>query len=190
MNKDTLLKLLTSKRLSKSEILELVDQLYKKPQLVGVLLHAIWIEDKDGGFNASWVFDHLMRKNLDLVLPFIRDFVHGIKNLTSESCIRPMAHSTQMLMERYFIKKDPNYIKALDKDLLDILVEVCFDWLLEDHKVATKVFSMTSLYHLGARFSWIHPELKSILQKTITQGTAGYQNRAAKLLDKLLVLGV
>lgn len=167
--------------------MELVGQLSKKPQLVGVLLNAIWAEDKDGGFNASWVFDHLMRKNLDLVLPFTQDFILGIKNLTSESCIRPMAHTTQMLMESYFVRKKPNFIKALDKELLDILVEVCFDWLLEDHKVATKVFSMSCLYHLGARFKWIHPELKSILQKTITQGTAGYQNRAGKLLHKLEV---
>ena len=190
MTKNELKKALTAGRLSKPGILELVEQLSATPQLVGPLLDAIWVEDKEGGFNASWVFDHLMRKNLDFILPFTSEFVQGIKNLTSESCIRPMAHTCQMLMESYFEKKDPSFIAAMDQKLLEALVEVCFDWLLEDHKVAAKVFSMTSLYHLGKRFEWIHPELKSVLQKTIASGTAGYKSRARKLLDKLISLGV
>ena len=143
------------------------------------------MEDKEGGFNASWAFDHLMRKKLDFILPFIPEFVHGLKDLTSESCIRPMAHTCQMLMETYFEKKDPSFLKAVDQEKLEVLVEVCFDWLIEDHKVATKVFAMTSLYYLGKKFDWIHPELKSLLQKTIASGTAGYKSRAGKLLHQL-----
>ncbi len=190
MNKNQLHEVLTSRRLSKPRILELVEQLSTAPQLVGTLLDTIWVEDKEGNFNASWVFDHLMRKNLDFILPYISEFVHGLKGLTSESCIRPMAHTCQMLMETYFKKKDASFMAAMDQETLEALVEVCFDWLLEDHKVATKVFSMTSLYHLGKRFQWIHPELKSVLQKSIASGTAGYKNRARKLLDKLILLGI
>ena len=133
------------------------------------------------------VFDHLMRKHLDFVLPFIPEFIHGIQGLTSESCMRPMAHTCQMLTESYFVKQEPRFIKAMDPESLETLVEVCFDWLIEDHKVATKVFSMTSLYYLGKRFEWIHPELKNVLQNTIAQGTAGYKSRAGKLLHQLEV---
>ena len=62
---------LTSGRLSKEKIMLLVAELHHTPTLVKNLLDVIWIEDKEGTFNASWVFDHLMRKKLDYLLPYI-----------------------------------------------------------------------------------------------------------------------
>lgn len=185
MTKEQLHLRLNSGRLSKNQILELVQELLHTPNLVGELLKAIWIEDKKNKFNASWVFDHLMRKKLDLILPIVEDFANGLENLESESCIRPMAHVCELLALAKYKKQNPKYITGLSNNVLEKIVSACFDWLIGTQKVAAKVFAMTSLLHLGTEFKWIHPELKPILEKSITKGTVGYKNRAQKVIKAL-----
>lgn len=185
MTKEQLHLRLNSGRLSKNQILELVEELLQTPNLVGELLQAIWIEDKKNDFNASWVFDHLMRKNLDFILPFVEDFADGLENLESESCIRPMAHVCELLVLAKYKKKNPIYITGLSSGVLEKMVSACFDWLIGTRKVAAKVFAMTSLLHLGTEFKWIHPELKPVLENSIATGTVGYKNRAQKTLEAL-----
>lgn len=167
--------------------MDLVDDLYEAPELVNTLLKAIWMEDKGGTFTASWVFDYLMRKDLDLLLPYITEFTDGLEKLKSESCIRPVAHVCELLVLESYKKKNSDYIEALDTNALTKIVAACFDWLMGSKKVASKVFAMTCLLHLGKQFKWIHPELKSILEHTIPYGTVGYKNRAQKTLMALKI---
>lgn len=190
INKEQLHKKLTSGRLSKPHVLQLVEELYQAPQLVGELLKAVWVEDKENTFNASWVFDHLMRKKLPFILPFIEDFANGLGNLESESCIRPMAHTCELLVLAKYKNKDPKYITGLTRDITEKIVAANFDWLLGSKKVAAKVFAMTSLLYLGTEYTWIHSELKPFLENSINSGTVGYKTRARKTLDKLIDLGV
>jgi hypothetical protein len=179
---------LTTGRLSKQKIMLLVDDLLQAPELVGTLLKAIWVEDKNNTFNASWVFDHLMRKKLDYLLPYIDDFTNGLENLDSESCIRPMAHVCELIVLKRYKTKDKAYAEGIRAQTMEKIVSACFDWLIGSRKVAAKVFAMTSLLHLGTEFKWIHPELKPILENSINSGTVGYKNRAQKTLKALETL--
>lgn len=189
MTKSELLQRLNSGRLSKTQIDTLVKELITNSDLTKPLLEEIFRQDKLNDFNASWVFDHLMRKKLVYLLPFIEEFTSRLDNLTSESCIRPIAHVCQMLCESYFVKNDIIFKKSMKKNHLEYLVNACFDWLIGEHKMAAKVFSMTSLLYLGEKFDWIHPELKMVLESTVPNGSAGYKNRGKKTLDKLVALG-
>lgn len=188
MDKEELYLALNSWRLSKPKIDHLVQTLEHHPDLVEVLLDTIYQEDKEGTFNASWVFDHLMRKRLAFLLPQLDKFCSGLATLQSESCIRPMAHVCQMITEAYFKKKDSSFRKKVTEIHLDQMVTACFDWLIGEHKMAAKVFAMTSLLHLGKKFEWIHPELRSVLEQSMGDGTAGYRNRAEKTLNALVRL--
>ncbi|MDF0716248.1 adenylosuccinate lyase [Muricauda sp. 334s03] len=190
MTEEQLHIVLNSGRISKSKIDGLVLQLEKKPQLALVLYHEVLLEDKEGTFNASWTFDHLMRKDPSLVLPFFDDFVNGLSELKTESCVRPIAHVCEMVCEAYFNKKRPEFVQSITDEQLEKIMTVCFDWLISSMNVAPKVFAMTSLYYLGLKFDWVHPELKLVLEKSYTSGTTGYKNRAKKTLDKLAKLGV
>ncbi len=189
MTKEQLVLNLNSGRLSKSRIDSLVQSLLNHHELVQPLLIEVFRQDKNDEFNASWVFDHLMRKKLGLLLPHLELFTLEIKQLTSESCIRPIAHTCQLLAEAYFKKKNQEVIESMTSTQLERLVDCCFDWLIEEHKIASKVFAMTTLFYLGKRFEWIHPELKIILEKNIGSGTSGYRNRGKKTLDMLVALG-
>ncbi|MBW8241160.1 hypothetical protein K1F50_00010 [Muricauda oceani] len=190
MNREELHIALNSGRISKSQIDGLVKELQAAPQLAQTLYNEVLLEDKKGTFNASWTFDHLMRKELPYILPFIDDFVDGLSDLKSESCIRPIAHVCEMVSERYFKKKDPVFVQNISDKQLNKMVTSCFDWLIGPMNVAPKVFAMTSLYYLGLKFGWVHSELKLVLEDSYASGTTGYRNRAKKTLDKLAKLGV
>ncbi len=189
MTEQQLYSKLNSGRLSKVKIDALVNVLESYPKLVSPLLTQVFEEDKKDEFNASWVLDHLLRKKLIYLLPYFEEFTLGLPHLKSESCIRPMAHICQMITETYFEKKEKEFVEQINTKQLERVMTTCFDWLIGKHKMAAKVFSMTSLYYLGMQFNWVHPELKLVLEETISNGTSGYKNRAAKTLDKLVDLG-
>nr|WP_299485750.1 adenylosuccinate lyase [uncultured Allomuricauda sp.] len=180
---------LNSGRLSKSKINQLVDQLKELPELTERLLQEVFDQDNTDSFNASWVFDHLMRKKLEYLLPHFEKFTQGLSQLKSESIIRPMAHTCEMCMEAYFKTKDPAFVQNITPEQLERILTVCFDWLIGSHKVASKVFAMTSLYYLGMYFDWVHPELKMVLEQQHHRDSAGYKSRASKTLAKLRKLG-
>nr|WP_298925446.1 adenylosuccinate lyase [uncultured Allomuricauda sp.] len=189
MTKQQLHTALNSGRLSKEKINILAAQLVTQPELVEPLLSEVFEQDKSDSFNASWVFDHVMRKKLIYLLPHFEKFTLGIQHLTSESIIRPMAHTCELSMEAYFKTKDKSFHEHVTSEQLERIMIVCFDWLIGEHKVAAKVFAMTSLYYLGMKFDWVHPELKLILEQTAHEGTAGYKFRAGKTLADLKKLG-
>ncbi|MEM8846136.1 MAG: hypothetical protein AAGD17_03445 [Bacteroidota bacterium] len=189
MNEELLHRELNSGRLSKVKIDALVDRLELHPELTLSLLNKVFEEDKIDEFNSSWVLDHLLRKKLIYILPHFEEFTLGLGKMKSESCIRPMAHICQMVTETYFKKKDLIFTENINTNQLERVMTACFDWLIGSHKIAAKVFSMTSLYYLGMQFDWVHPELKLVLEETIANGTSGYKNRAGKTLDKLVAMG-
>ncbi|WP_036385510.1 hypothetical protein [Muricauda sp. MAR_2010_75] len=189
MTKNELHIYLHSGRLSKADVDQLVAKLTLQPDLVGPLLKEILIEEKEGTYNASWTFRHLMQTKLDYLLPFLNEFTEMLGNLTSEATIRAMACVCEMVCVAYFKKKDLTFLKNCSDEQLDKIMTACFDWLISDMNMAPKVFSMTSLYYLGLKFDWVHPELRQILEDTYASGTTGYQNRAKKTLDKLAQIG-
>lgn len=175
--------------MSKAQVDLLVSELVDHPKLAKSLFQEVLLEDSKGTFNASWTFDQLMRKKLENLLPFVDDFAAKLSDLRTESCIRPMAHVCEMVCIAYFKKKDPVFVKNVTDNQLERMMTVCFDWLISPMNMAPKVYSMTSLYYLGLKFDWVHPELKLILEDSFAKGSTGYQNRAKKTLDKLARLG-
>ena len=190
MNPETLRKKLNSRRLNKVQIDQMVQELLLLPNLTKTVLEEVFTQDAEGeSFNASWVFDHLMRKKLDYLLPHLNLYIEGTSKLKTESCMRPMAHVIELLNEAYFKKKKVKYLKTITEEQQEQMTSICFDWLIGEHKVATKVFAMTSLFYLGEKFDWVRPELKSVLELQIAEGTAGFKNRGGKILDTLKNLG-
>jgi len=44
---------------------------------------------------------------------------------------------------------------------------------------------MNSLYFLGTEFDWIHPELKTIIERDYSSQSAGFKARARHILIKI-----
>lgn len=176
------LALLCQKREDRHKLLAFVHQ---NPKSIAVLMEMIFLEEKEYGLLVGWSMDLVIQEDLYVILPFLDDFCQGIPSLRNQSAIRTMSKICATLMEFYYHKKDPKVIRSMKVEYRKIIAEVSFDWLLGEHKVAAKVFSMSSLYELGKEFDWIHPELEIILQRGYASGSVGYRSRARKVLERL-----
>ena len=70
----------------------------------------------------------------------------------------------------------------LTKTHIDNIIEINFDWLISNHKVATKAYAMQTLYLFGKNYDWVHEALKLTIQQNITTESAAYKARGKMTL--------
>lgn len=109
-------------------------------------------------------------------------FCSNIKHRKDISAIRPAAKIWQLLVVSHYKKQEG--IILSEKNLEEIL-ESSFDWLINNTKVASKAYSMRTLYILGKHYDWIYPELKTILNKDFPNHSAAYKAVAKEVLKKI-----
>lgn len=134
---------------------------------------------------ACWVIEFSVKQNVALIYPFLDIFTENLSGLTNDSSVRPCAKICEILITQFFSKSKNITQKKLTDKHLERITTACFDWLIGDHKVAAKAYSMTSLLLLGKKYDWIHPELKMVLEQNYESGTAAYKARARMTLAKL-----
>ena len=132
---------------------------------------------------AAWVFELVCVENIKLLNPYIHPFISGMSSLKHESALRPVSKVCSLWSSYYFSKNTSK--KLITKIEIEQIISCNFDWLIEDHKVATQVFAMDTLHLWGNREKWVHQELKSLLEKNTDTGTSGYRAHARKLLKNL-----
>ena len=149
------------------------------------LLEIALEENNSIGSRACWIVEFVYKASPELLYPHLDTFAAGLNEVRPESSIRPLAKVCELLVLAYYgsgsnLTKPP--LSILHKQLL---TEACFDWLIGPQKIAPKAYSMQTLYLLGKEISWVHGELREVLQQHYSTGSPGYQSRARKILDKL-----
>jgi hypothetical protein len=139
-------------------------------------------EDKNN-HKACWILEFVSYEELNWLQPHLDFFCSNLKVLKDESSLRPIAKVVQLLIKSHY-KKNENCIKLSEKNLQDC-IEASFDWLISDVKVATKAYSIRTLYILGNHYDWIHPELKVIIDKDFGDHSAAYKAVAKEVLKKI-----
>ncbi len=132
---------------------------------------------------ACWILEFVSYEELIWLQPHLDFFCSNLKILKDESSIRPIAKVVQLLVKSHY-KKDENSILLSETNLQDC-IEASFDWLINDVKVATKAYSIRTLYVLGNHYDWIHPELQIILNKDYANHSAAYKAVAKEVLKKI-----
>lgn len=155
------------------------------PSLVKDLLVIVLNVNDPISCKAAWVLEFAFKEDNSIIFPVITTFSNGLKSLKLESSIRPCAKICEILMLQYFSKKENSIQQTLKTKHLELITTACFDWLIGNHKVATQAYSMTSLFLLGKKYAWIHPDLRSVLEKNYNTGTAAYKARARLTLAKI-----
>ncbi|WP_047245100.1 hypothetical protein [Maribacter thermophilus] len=155
------------------------------PTAIKLLLEVIGQNHNPVSCKASWIMEFTVRKELAIIYPYMDDFTNVLDKVTLESSIRPMSKICELLVDAHFsahIHKSQDHIK---NNHLELITSACFDWLIGKHKVAPKAYAMTTLFLLGNKFEWIHPELKMILEQNYGKSSAAYQARARRVLKKI-----
>lgn len=160
-------------------------QVIANPDLTLPLLKIAFMVDDPISTKAIWAIEYATKNDLSILLPHLTYFTKNLHTVHHESSIRPIAKMCELLMLDYFKKSNSISKIVINNEQLERIATVCFDWLIGDHKVAPKAHSMTCLLLLGSKFSWIHPELKMILEQNYAEGSAAYKARARMILAKL-----
>lgn len=155
------------------------------PDLVSPLLNIAFTIDDPIASRACWVLEFASKENLSCIFPYIDHFTQNIGIVYQDASVRPMAKICEYLTLSYFSPLKNETQKVLTSVHLERITSVCFDWLIGDHKVAAKAYSMKSLLLLGTKYSWIHPELKLILEQNYSKGSAAYKARARMTLSAI-----
>jgi len=157
----------------------------ENPELLPELLDICHRVDDQISCKASWGLEFLCKNNLNAILSHVDPLIAIFPMVYQHPAVRPMAKICEYLTIAYYKEKIPEVKKQLHPIHREKITEACFDWLISDQKVASKAYAMTSLYLLGTEFKWVHPELKTILEKNYHHNSAAYKARARMILKKL-----
>jgi len=151
--------------------------------LFGELVSICFLPQDKNNHKACWILEFVSYEELTWLQPHLNFFCSNLKVLKDESSIRPIAKVVQLLVKSHY-KKNENGISLSEENLQDC-IEASFDWLINDVKVATKAYSIRTLYILGNHYDWIHPELEIILNKDYGDHSAAYKAVAKEVLKKI-----
>lgn len=128
-------------------------------------------------FKACWSLELIFELKLEMILPFLDEFISKLPYYKNDSAKRPISKICLFLSKSKTIKLTENQETKI--------IETCLDWLIQDEKVATKAYSMRTLYNFSKNHKWINEELKTILSQDFFNHSAAYKAAAKEILKKL-----
>jgi len=130
---------------------------------------------------AFWSLELVCEKKLKLFSPFIDDFCLVLPKLKSDSSVRPATKICMFLVKSNHRKNGIDLTKEQEHNIIEALI----DRLIQDEKVAAKVYAMKALFILGKKYDWIYEELKPIITQDAYEHSAAYQACARNILKKI-----
>lgn len=163
----------------------LAHRIQKYPKLVANLLEILFkVEDKIS-CRAAWILEFVCGQHLQEIIPYLDFFTENIHKVQRDAAVRSVAKVCEYLAMAYYFKKELSIRNALVDKHKEKIVEACFDWLINDGKIAPKAYAMQTLYLLGTDMPWIYPELAFILERDFQMQSAGYKARARPILKRI-----
>lgn len=132
---------------------------------------------------ACWVFEFVCQENPTLLFPHFDYFIENLKYVKFDSAKRPLCRILSLFCHEASKFEDFNNLFTINNR--QAITEICFDWLINNEKVALKCYSMRILEFLGRDNEWIHPELQLILEQNIHLHSAAYKAAAKDVLKKI-----
>jgi len=185
LTKDQLYKELSYVNHSREKRLYYANLVIDKPDLIPPLLEILFDVNTKISCRAAWVTEFLCGEKLDTILPHLDIFTENISKVHLDSAVRPVAKICEYLVTAYYSKTDNSTKSSLTSLHKEKIIEACFDWMINDEKIAPKAYAMNCLYLLGTEYDWIHPELAMILERDFHLQSSGFKARARHILKKI-----
>lgn len=170
---------------SRENRLKYAHMVIDNPAIIPKVLDILFKVNDKKSPRAAWLLEFVARDNLELLLVHLDRITEEMHKVHLDSAVRPMAKICECLIEAYYSKYDNPVKHALKPEHKERIIECCFDWMINDEKIAPKAYSMNSLYLLGRDYNWIHPELILILERDYQIQSSGFKARARHILKKL-----
>ena len=130
---------------------------------------------------AFWSLELVCEKKLKLFAPYLDQFCEVLPQLKDDSAIRPATKICLFLAKSNHRKNGISLTHEQEHSLIEALI----DRLIQNEKVAAKVYAMRALFVLGKKYNWVHDELKIIIEQDYANHSAAYQAATRNLLKKL-----
>ncbi|WP_298500194.1 adenylosuccinate lyase [uncultured Algibacter sp.] len=153
--------------------------------LVPKLLDILFTVDDKISPRAAWVFEFMCNEDIDTIIPFLDHFTENMHKVHLDSAVRPVAKICEFLAKAYTSKFDNKIKVFLTETHKERIIETCFDYMINDEKVAPKAYGMSTLFLLGKQYDWIYPELARILEDDFSKQSAAFKARARHILKKI-----
>lgn len=155
------------------------------PDLIPKLLDILFRVDDKVSCRAAWVFEFMCGEKLEAAIPYLDYFTENMRTVYLDSAVRPVAKICEYLIKAYYSKEKNNIQSSLKPIHKERIVEACFDYMINDEKIAPKAYAMNTLYLLGQDYDWVRPELAVILERDYKNQSAGFKARARHILKKI-----
>lgn len=130
---------------------------------------------------AFWNLELVCEKKLKLFVPHIDSFCEVLPKLKDDSATRPATKIGFFLAKSNHRKNGIELSKEQEHNIIEALI----DRLIQEEKVAAKVYAMKALFVFGKKYDWINDELKNIITQDYSNHSAAYQSATRNLLKKL-----
>lgn len=130
---------------------------------------------------AFWSLDLVCEKKLKQFVPYIEAFCEVLPKIKNDSAVRPATRICFLLAKSNHRKNGINLSHEQEHNIIENLI----DRLIQDEKVASKVYAMKALFVFGKKYDWIYEELKPIISQDAYNHSAAYQTCARNILKKL-----
>lgn len=128
---------------------------------------------------ACWILELVLEQKLEWLLPHLDWFCGILKSWTHDGAIRSVSKIC------LFVATADAQSPFLTESQRAKITEACFDWLIGSAKVAAKAYAMRALLQTGRSQSWVHPELRMILERGYADHSAAYRAASREVLGKI-----
>ncbi|MDC6352323.1 hypothetical protein PP178_12235 [Zeaxanthinibacter sp. PT1] len=170
---------------SKANRLQKAGRVLNAPELVAPLFKLAFGPEMALSYKALLILEQVAIKKPIYILQSYHESLDKLHTITEHRSVRPLARITELMLLQSFQKKDPLFLDWFGDEDLKKMTSLCFNWLIGQHKPATKAFAIHCLYLLGTRISWIHPELKAVIENKYADESPAFRARARHILPRL-----
>lgn len=156
----------------------------QNPELFPVLMSMAFDLKNKNHYKACWTLELVLEYNIDWLSSYFDDFCEKLPHFSHEGAIRSISKICMFSAKQHLKSKKKN-LSFLTETQMQQIIETCFDWLINDIKVASKVYAMRTLFEFGKLQHWIYPELKEILLKDFVAHSPAYQSASKEILQKI-----
>ena len=150
-------------------------------EIIDELIQIAFNKNDKNHFKAFWALEFVCEKRLDLFIPYISIFCEILPDVTNDSAVRSATKICMFLATNNHRKKELTLTENQELQL----IESSIDRLIQDEKVASKVYAMKALFIFGKKHDWIYKQMKPIISQDAYQHSYAYQAAARTILKKI-----
>ena len=154
------------------------------PELLPVLMEIALDINNKNHYKACWTLELVLEHNINWLSDYLDDICKKLPRYKHEGAIRSISKICMFSAKQHLKNKKKDAI-FLTQNQSQQIIETCFDWLINDTKVASKVYAIRALFEFGKLQEWIYPELQEILTKDFAHHSPAYQSASKEILQKM-----